>query len=101
MTGIYEVMHDVTYWGDPEVFRPERFLDPESGNFRNSERMIPFGFGKRICIGSTLAQNELYLFLAAFLQHFEFSEPNPDYLEPVTGFLLGCPDFTMKIQERI
>ena len=101
MTGIYEVMHDVTYWGDPEVFRPERFLDPQSGNFRNSERMIPFGFGKRICIGSTLAQNELYLFLAAFLQHFEFSDPNPNSLEPVAGFVLGCPEFTMKIQERI
>jgi methyl farnesoate epoxidase/farnesoate epoxidase len=100
MSGIYEIMHDVEYWGDPEVYRPERFIDLVTGKFKSNERLVPFGFGKRICIGSTLAQNELYLFLSAFLQHFEFSDPIPEILEPVTGFLLGCPDFTLKIHEK-
>jgi cytochrome P450 len=100
MTGIYEIMHEPEYWGDPEVFRPDRFIDPVTGKFKSNERLVPFGIGKRMCIGSTLAQNELYLFLASFLQHFEFSDPTPDFLEPVPGFVLGCPDFSMKIQER-
>jgi methyl farnesoate epoxidase/farnesoate epoxidase len=100
MQGIYEMMHDEEYWGDPEVFRPERFIDPGTGKFKSSERLIPFGLGKRMCIGSTLAQNELYLFLSAFLQQFKFSDPNPKDIEPVPGFVLGCPDFAMTIQDR-
>ena len=100
MTGIYEIMHDQEYWGDPEVFRPERFLDQETGKFKGSERLVPFGLGKRMCIGSTLAQNELFIFLTSFLQEFEFSDPTPDNIEPVCGFVLGCPDFQMNITER-
>ena len=100
MTGIYEIMHDTEYWGDPEAFRPDRFIDPETGKYRSLERLVPFGFGKRICIGNNLAQNELYLFLAAFLQKFNFTDPTPDTLEPVAGFVLGCPDFSLKIHER-
>ena len=67
---------------------------------KGDERLVPFGIGKRMCIGSTLAQNELYLFLASFLQKFQFSNPTPDKLEPVAGFVLGCPDFQMNIHER-
>jgi methyl farnesoate epoxidase/farnesoate epoxidase len=36
---------DKKYWGDPEAFRPERFLD-SNGKFVKPERVIPFGFGK-------------------------------------------------------
>ena len=67
---------------------------------KGDERLVPFGAGTRLCIGITLAQNELYLFLSAFLQQFEFSDPTPDVLEPEAGFVLGCPDFRMTIRER-
>jgi len=79
---------------------PERFIDATTGKVKGDERFIPFGTGTRVCIGSTLAQNELYLFLAAFLQRFQFSNPTPEEIEPVAGFVLGCPDFQMNIQER-
>jgi methyl farnesoate epoxidase/farnesoate epoxidase len=100
MTGIYEIMHDEDYWKDPETFRPKRFLNETSTKVINTERLIPFGYGKRICIGSLLAQSELYLFVASFLQRFKFEDPNPSQLEPKAGFVLGCPSFTMKITER-
>lgn len=32
-------------WGDPENFRPERFID-ESGNIITPPTYLPFGFGK-------------------------------------------------------
>ena len=67
---------------------------------KNDERFVPFGTGSRVCIGATLAKNELYLFLAAFLQRFHFSNPTPEELEPVAGFVLGCPDFHLNIEER-
>jgi len=36
---------DPEHWGDPEVFRPERFID-ENGEFINDPWVIPFGVGK-------------------------------------------------------
>ena len=59
------------YWGDGEVFRPERFLD-EAGSVRRDERLIPFGIGKRQCLGETLARTELFLFFTALVQSFTF-----------------------------
>lgn len=36
-------------WGDPEAFRPERFLD-ESNNIINAEKVLAFGGGKVLII---------------------------------------------------
>jgi len=35
---------DEKYWGDPEVFRPERFLN-EMGEYVPDKRVCHFGFG--------------------------------------------------------
>ncbi len=69
---VWQVMHNPDYWEDPEVFRPSRFIDPETGRFRRDERCIPFMMGKRFCIGQTLAQDQLFLFFAGLLKKFEF-----------------------------
>ncbi len=69
---VYQVMHNPAYWRHPSEFRPERFLDPESGKFRRDERCIPFMMGKRYCIGQTLAQDQLFLFFAGLINRFEF-----------------------------
>lgn len=37
---------DPDIWGDPEVFRPDRFLDKE-GNLVKKEEFLPFFIGKR------------------------------------------------------
>jgi cytochrome P450 len=42
---------DKQYWVDPEVFRPERFLDSQ-GNVKREEALIPFGIGKIWLTGS-------------------------------------------------
>merc|ERR1711976_245439 len=39
-----------SYWGDGEVFRPERFLN-EKGEVIKDEHLIPFSIGKRQCLG--------------------------------------------------
>lgn len=36
---------DVDHWGDPEVFRPERFLNSD-GKVINDKWLMPFGLGK-------------------------------------------------------
>lgn len=46
------VFHDKKFWGDPEVFRPERFLQKSKEgsaleyDLVNTERIAVFGFGK-------------------------------------------------------
>ena len=77
---IFEMMNDPAYWVDPEVFRPERFMTND-GKFKLDDRFIPFGIGRRHCMGKTLALDELFLFTTSFVQHFNFSFP-PDYVPP-------------------
>ncbi len=35
-------------------------------------RTLPFGAGRRVCIGETLAKNRLFLFVTSLVQNFEF-----------------------------
>ena len=42
---IHSVHHDPALWGDPETFRPERFLD-ENGVVVKPENLIPFFLGQ-------------------------------------------------------
>jgi cytochrome P450 len=65
------VLHrDGRWFEEPEAFRPERWLD---GLQRRLPRcaFIPFGAGSRRCLGSTFANWEAVLCLAAVLRGFE------------------------------
>ena len=99
---IYHVHHDPAYWGDPENFRPERFLNPD-GTVRKEERLIPFFTGKRSCPAESLAQNEFFLFFTGILQQFEFTlEANATrpYLGQRQGFILKPPEHKLVVVER-
>ncbi len=56
-------------WGDPTVFRPERW-DPVNGQPVPAWSYFPFGGGPRICIGMPFAQLEAKLLLVTILQHY-------------------------------
>ncbi|XP_049832281.1 methyl farnesoate epoxidase-like [Schistocerca gregaria] len=87
---LWSIMHDREHWGDPDVFRPERFIDKETGKFVRDPFFINFGAGPRVCLGMALAKNNLFLFLASLLQDFTISLP-PDEPKPST---LALPGFT-------
>jgi cytochrome P450 len=62
------VMHHLPdVWGDPEVFRPERW-DPANAEKLPASAFFPFGAGPRMCIGMPLAEMEARLVLATILQ---------------------------------
>lgn len=44
LVSLYCVLMDKEDWGDPDTFRPERFLD-KKGNIIQDDWLIPFGLG--------------------------------------------------------
>ncbi|XP_050406096.1 cytochrome P450 2C42 [Patella vulgata] len=65
------------YWHKPDVFSPERFLD-DDGKLLPSEhilrsQLMPFGVGKRNCVGESFAKSRMFLYVTSLLQRFNFS----------------------------
>jgi cytochrome P450 len=70
MICIYAMHRHPQFWDKPEVFNPERFF-PE--NMKGKAFVyIPFGQGKRACVGKPLAMAELQIIFPLLLQHFDF-----------------------------
>lgn len=44
---LYALHMDKDYWGDPENFRPERFLDENGKLDLKLDKSLPFGAGKK------------------------------------------------------
>ena len=99
---LWEVHHDPNTWTDPDVFRPERFLNSR-GEFVKSEHVIPFSIGARRCPGEALAKAEIFLFLTNLIQNFNFStpagKPTPS-LDYQYGFTLIPDSFTVTIRPK-
>jgi cytochrome P450 len=55
------------FWPDPAGFDPARFLAPAD---RPRYAYIPFGGGRRACVGQSFAELETVLVLAAIAQQF-------------------------------
>ncbi|KAK2616570.1 hypothetical protein QQS21_000393 [Conoideocrella luteorostrata] len=73
---------DPTLYGDPTVFRPERW-------FNNPDLPIfSYGLGYRMCAGYTLANREIYILLTRIIASFEIgASPEVD-----ADHITGCAD---------
>ena len=73
---IHHIHHDPRWWPDPETFDPGRFL--QGAKDRPRSAYLPFGGGRRICIGQSFALMEMVLMAAIMCQRFTF-DLAPDY----------------------
>ena len=76
--------HDPDEWISPEKFLPDRF-DPKSylynrpdGKPRHRFSFCPFGGGKRVCLGKTLAEAITVITIPLLMYHFEFRFIDPE-----------------------
>lgn len=59
------------HWDDPDEFKPTRFTQ-EASQGRHPCAYIPFGHGRRKCVGASLAELEMTLIVASFCARFDF-----------------------------
>jgi cytochrome P450 len=70
----YGAHHNPKFWEEPEEFRPERWM---AGAAKKQVKYsyLPFGGGKRSCIGGAMSQVENALALSLLLRRFR-----PEYV---------------------
>lgn len=83
LVNVWKIQHDPDIWTDPFEFQPERFLtskkeiDVKGQHFE----LIPFGSGRRMCLGISFALEALLLILASILHEFDFQNPSNDKID--------------------
>ncbi|KAK1585569.1 cytochrome P450 [Colletotrichum navitas] len=70
---------DSELWPDPEVFRPERWLE------RPDAPLFTYGIGYRMCTGYILANRELYIVYMRLLNSFKVEKYDDVDHHPVSG----------------
>ncbi|MGH3674287.1 MAG: cytochrome P450 [Mycobacterium sp.] len=68
---IHHIHHDARWWPDPEKFDPSRFLG-DAAKARPRSAYLPFGGGRRVCIGQSFALMEMVLMAGIMSQRFTF-----------------------------
>lgn len=66
---VHGLHHDVRHWQCPDVFEPERFA-PEAVRLRHKFAYLPFGYGKRSCIGERFAKQYFKQTLIVLLRKY-------------------------------
>ncbi len=96
------IMHDPEHFPNPSKFDPTRHLTKE-GKFQQHPRILPFGVGRRRCLGETLARMSLYLFFTGVVSNFTLakaSEEDQINTEPTIGFTRAPHPFKMRFIPR-
>lgn len=101
LIGLRSVHMDEDFWKDPQEFRPERFLD-ENMKFKNLERLLSFGSGRRKCLGDALAKACIFTFYVGILQKFKLKsfEKEPPSLNLLPGITLSPKPYKVVFEKR-
>ncbi|PUZ52563.1 hypothetical protein GQ55_6G280900 [Panicum hallii var. hallii] len=83
MVNMWAITHDPAVWPDPNEFKPERFVG-SSGHadefpvMGSDLRLAPFGSGRRVCPGKSLAMATVGFWVATLLHEFNWLPVSDD-----------------------
>eukprot|EP00045_Choanoeca_perplexa_P011974 m.128657 g.128657 ORF g.128657 m.128657 type:complete len:513 (+) comp15835_c0_seq4:74-1612(+) len=102
---VWAIHHDPDVYPNPEVFDPERFMDDKlRTERRKSSVYLPFGQGKRDCIGKDFAIMEIRAALAKTILNYQFlpshQTPKPLQFVPTGRPLLGPRNIFARVSKR-
>ncbi|XP_065351379.1 cytochrome P450 307a1-like [Cloeon dipterum] len=80
-------------WEEPLKFKPERFLS--TGRLMKPEHFLPFGVGRRSCMGYKMVQFLAFAIVGTLLQRYSL-EPEQEYKVPVGDLALPKDTFKFK-----
>ncbi|KAK6188140.1 hypothetical protein SNE40_004389 [Patella caerulea] len=87
---MWTMTHSDKAWDRHDEFLPERFLGDDGKllpvDHPLRSRLIPFGTGRRVCVGESFAKSRIFLFVTLLLQKFNFS-PDKNKLAPLHSSL--------------
>ncbi|KAF3448401.1 hypothetical protein FNV43_RR09114 [Rhamnella rubrinervis] len=80
---VWAIHRDPTHWENPLKFDPERFLNNNNKwDFSGSDfSYLPFGSGRRICVGIGMAERMVMYSLATLLHSFDWELPPGEKLD--------------------
>lgn len=86
------MQRDAAHWQDADMFRPDRFQDPEARALKRTA-WYPFSLGSRRCIGEffSMVDMQLHLGLVARELRFELTTSTPVGVEPLINLRSSEP----------
>ncbi|CAN1332913.1 (S)-N-methylcoclaurine 3'-hydroxylase isozyme 1 (Fragment) [Linum perenne] len=76
LVNFWAIGRDPENWREPLIFSPERFLSSNVDYKGNDFEFIPFGSGRRICPGLSMATRHASLIVASLIHCFDWSLPD-------------------------
>nr|P37122.1 RecName: Full=Cytochrome P450 76A2; AltName: Full=CYPLXXVIA2; AltName: Full=Cytochrome P-450EG7 [Solanum melongena]CAA50648.1 P450 hydroxylase [Solanum melongena] len=76
LVNAWAIGRDPECWDDPMSFKPERFLGSKIDVKGQHYGLIPFGAGRRMCVGLPLGHRMMHFALGSLLREFEWELPD-------------------------
>ncbi|WMV44578.1 hypothetical protein MTR67_037963 [Solanum verrucosum] len=76
LVNVWAIGRDPESWDDPLDFKPERFLNSKSDFKGQCFEFLPFGAGRRMCVGLPLGNRMLHFVLGSLLHESDWKLPS-------------------------
>ncbi|EPT00007.1 hypothetical protein FOMPIDRAFT_1050098 [Fomitopsis schrenkii] len=109
MTNLWSICRDERVWDKPDVFSPERFMQPDGPSVSElaDPYNIAFGHGRRLCAGRLFADTTLFLAISSMAATLDIRKARGSEGEEITpsaswvpAFISNPVDFACDISPR-